>query len=446
MSDLATKITRHKTLAETVTRLQTEYDGKEMPPNVATEFEAAAKEAIQLQNEIKAIEQRNTDAAAIRGFTREPVGEPLVPDGGTPSNGKGATGPAEPAAYISIGESFLRSPEFAAYKAAGMPFSPSGLHVVDGSLLDPKRRFLPIDGKRWREEFEGKAVPTLGTGVISAQRIAEVIRSVAVERLVIRDILTVTPTSSNLVEIARVTSALPAFATPVAESGTKPEATIALDVVTVPIRTLAVHMPVTEQQLSDLPQIRSIIDDELSYDLARLEEYQIIWGDGTGQNLLGVMSTSGVTAGRTEAGDTLLDKIRRAATDVGAAGLEPTGIVIHPIDKETLDLTKGTDEHYLFQSFPDAFGRPRVWGMAVVETPAAVKYRAADATDQRVVLVGDWRRGAALYDRQQTAVAVGYINDQFIKNQRTIRAEERVGFGVKRAFGFKYVETQAAVP
>lgn len=427
-------------------RLQTEYEGKAMPPNVGQEFETATKEAEKLQNEIKEVETRDATVKRLGEFMREipPDTKPLPAPAGGPDYKGGIEG------YISPGQAFSESDAFLNYLAAGKPMG--GSSAVTFKTLHGPDRFIGLDHKAMTDRearIEQKAVPTIGgtigTAVIEPMRISEVVRTTEYDRLVMRDVVNVSPTSSNAVQYVTITSALPTAALPVAESAVKPESTVALGVATAPVRTLAVWMPVTEQQLEDIPQVRNIVDVELRFDIARLEEYQMVWGVGTGENLLGIMKTSGVVAGRAVGGDTLIDRIRRAMTDVRTAELEPNAIAIHPMDWETIALVKGTDNHYLAQVFPDAEGNMRIWGLRVVETVAMTEYRSANTTDQRVILVGDFQRGATLWDRHQTSVAVGYINDQFIKNQRTIRAEERVAFGVKRPNAFKFVETVAAV-
>jgi hypothetical protein len=54
-------------------------------------------------------------------------------------------------------------------------------------------------------------------------------------------------------------------------------------------------------------------------------------------------------------------------------------------------------------------------------------------------------RGATLWDRQQATVAVGWKDDDFIKNLRTIRAELRAAFAVRRPKAFIKITSQAAV-
>lgn len=327
----------------------------------------------------------------------------------------------------SPGETFTKSAALREYAGAGYPRGPSGKALV-GS-------------------FHTKAVPTIGSGVVAPARDAEVVRTTGQDRLTVRDVLTTAPTTSNSIEYVRITSAQPEIAAPVAESGEKPASTLALDTASAPVRTLAVHMPVTEQQLQDVPALQQTINDELTFDVRRLEEYQLIWGDGLGQNLLGIMETPDVDEFTRDlpGTETLLDQVRGAISDIQMDGLEPNALLVHPIDYETLLLTKGSDLHYLSQAFPGQLGQSSIWGLRVIVTKAVEAYRSADTTDQRVMIVGDFRRGATLWDRQQATVEVGFINDQFILNQRTIRAEERVAFAVRRPYAFKFIETVAAV-
>jgi HK97 family phage major capsid protein len=302
-------------------------------------------------------------------------------------------------------------------------------------------------------DWSAKAIPSLSVSnattypVVEADRDPDIVRAAEFERLRVRDAVTVSSTSGDTVQFVRITSDKPSAAEGVAAGTEKPESTMALSVASVPVRTLAVWLPVTEQQLEDVGQLRGIVDQELRFDVARLEEYQMIWGDGT--VFLGVMETPGVVEfTRTldvGAGSavTLLDEIRGAVSDVIVAGYEPNVVLLHPYDVEALSIGKGTDEHYLSLAMAIA-NRPVVWNLQIIESLAAESYRDGLSTHQRVAIVGDFRRGATLWDRHKASVEVGYIDRQFVENVRTIRAEERAAFAVKRPLAFKYIETQAA--
>jgi HK97 family phage major capsid protein len=363
--------------------------------------------------------------------------------GGIVAKGREIDGQPRVAGYISAGELFATSDVYRAYAKAG---APHGVRTQAVELPGLKGRYVALspDQRKSVETAlrETKAVPTLGTGVIDAQRINEVVRVTEQDRLTLRDLVNVSQTTSNAVEYMRMTSFTRAAA-PVADSAAKPEATMAFDVETATVRTIAVWMPVTEQMLMDAPQVRNAIDTELLYDLDKVLEEQMLYGAGSGQNFAGITNDTDVAAVRVVADDTNLDKIRRAITDIRRAGYAPNGVAIDPIDWEGIELLKGTDDRYVWAIIRDELG-PRVWSLRVVETIAAEE-NAGNTTEERNIVVGDWVRGATLWDRQQSTVAVGWVDDQFIKNQRTLRAELRAAFAVKRPKAFIKITTQAAV-
>jgi HK97 family phage major capsid protein len=68
-----------------------------------------------------------------------------------------------------------------------------------------------------------------------------------------------------------------------------------------------------------------------------------------------------------------------------------------------------------------------VFGMPVVESENIAAGR---------LLVGAFNQGCNLFDREQSAIRVGTVNDQFVRNIQTILAEQRLGFVVYRAAAF----------
>jgi len=192
--------------------------------------------------------------------------------------------------------------------------------------------------------------------------------------------------------------------------------------------------------MEDAPQLQLAIDSRLSYGLDKEEEDQLLWGTGASNDLTGIMNTVGIQDYRTaihdvrgdNTNDTLLDMIRRARTNVELEFLEATGVVLHPIDFEIIELLKGTDKRYLWVTVPDG-GGTRVWRLPVVET---VSMAVPTGTGERHCVVGAFKMGAAIFDRTGTNIEIGYANDDFITNYKRVRAEKRLALVVWRPAAF----------
>ncbi|MEO7889174.1 MAG: phage major capsid protein [Vicinamibacterales bacterium] len=393
------------------------------------EIDAKFAEADSLQKEI----DRADRVFSFNGKSRE-IPEVVMPETKDSNAGEMGADGSRIVGYAPMGALFTNSPEYKEYVANGMG---RGTMAQVNFLKGLNEPHIAITQKM----VEQKAVPTVGSGVILVDRKPGIVRTTEDDRTVLRDVINVSQTSAPSVSYI-VEDSYTQAADMVAASAVKPEATVAYSEATAPVRTLAVHMPVTEQQLQDIPQMQNMIDNRLRYDLRKLEEKQIMWGAGTGQNFLGILvhaSVASITRSAPAATQNL-DRVRIGVTDVLVAGYEPNALVIHPYDWEAIVLLKATTEGYIWSIVTDpATGNSRVWGLSVVESIAA-KNPAASTRD---MVVGDFRRGATLWDRQQATVAVGFIDDQFIRNMRTIRAEERAAFGVQAPKAFAKYETAA---
>lgn len=93
---------------------------------------------------------------------------------------------------------------------------------------------------------------------------------------------------SNAVEYPAQTGRTNNAAT-VAEGTVKPESGLAFELRTLPTQVIAHWIPASRQVLEDSPQLRDIIDGELRYGLAYVEEGQLLYGDGSGSNLDGMV-------------------------------------------------------------------------------------------------------------------------------------------------------------
>lgn len=245
--------------------------------------------------------------------------------------------------------------------------------------------------------------------------------------LTIRQLLAPGRTNSNSIEFVQETGYVNAAAM-VAEGGLKPESTLKFNLETTNVRTLAHWVLASKQILDDVPQLQSYIDARMRYGLADVEEMQLLLGDGTGQNLLGLIpQATDFDEGRRKAGDTMIDTIRRAMTQVRIAEYRATGIVMHPSDWEQIELTKTDDNAYVFAN-PQNTAQPRLWGLPVVDSTAM---------PEGEFLVGAFRQAAQVFDREQAVVEISTEDsDNFRKNMVTIRAEERIALQVTRPEAF----------
>lgn len=247
-------------------------------------------------------------------------------------------------------------------------------------------------------------------------------------RMTVRDLLSPGRMDGNTLEYVRETG-FTNSAAPVAEGALKPESDLKFDLVNTSAKVIAHWMKASRQILSDFAQLRSIIDSRLMYGLAYVEEQQLLNGDGTGQNLLGIVpQATAYAAPFTPAAATAIDTMRLAMLQAEIAEFPATGHVLNPLDWGRIELTKDADGRYIIGN-PQGTIAPTLWGLPVVTTPAI----AADK-----FLTGAFRMGAQVFDRWDARVEVGYVDKDFIMNMVTVLAEERLALAVYRPQAFIY--------
>ncbi|RVJ50212.1 phage major capsid protein [Sinorhizobium medicae] len=247
-------------------------------------------------------------------------------------------------------------------------------------------------------------------------------------RLTVRDLISPGRMDGNSLEYVRETG-FTNSAAPVAETAAKPESDLKFDLVTTSAKVIAHWMKASRQILDDFSQLRSIIDQRLLYGLAYVEEGQLLNGDGTGQNLHGIIpQATAYAAAFTPAAPTAIDTLRLTQLQAALAEYPATGHVMHPTDWARIELEKDTTGRYIIGN-PQGMIGPTLWGLPVVATQAI-------AVDK--FLTGAFRLGAQLFDRWDARVEAGFVNDDFIKNLVTILAEERLALAVYRPEAFIY--------
>lgn len=250
------------------------------------------------------------------------------------------------------------------------------------------------------------------------------------QELRIRDLLTTVPVDGQeytyFKELLHIRGAAP-----VAEGGTKPTSNVTFERKTDRVKKIAVWMPATDEALSDVPQMLAYIRELLRYDLKLEEESQILKGDGTGENLNGLMTQATTYDGTlTKTGDTAIDIVRRAIYQVRKQSkLSADGVVMTELDWMNIELEKDSQNRYLFANL-QGLVTPILWGRPVIASDSMDEGDGTTAGGE--FLVANFARSAVLFDRMSFLFKMGLINDMFIKNEVALLVEERLGLGVRR--------------
>lgn len=346
------------------------------------------------------------------------------------SNAQGQWAP-QPQAK-SLGQMFVDSPEFKALDSgkngANMP-SPFQLNRADVAGM-------------WSTKDIYSALPSGNPGSFgSVQRDPMVLPPMRTRR--VRDLFPSRTTTAAVIEYFRMTGFTNNAASVAERDGSafaaKPQSSFSFVGEQAPVRTLAHWEAAHRNVLADEPQLRSIIDNELLYGLRLQEDSQILTGNGSGENLQGILANPGIQSYDWSAGlvgDNKADAIRRAATLSFLAYYEPTGVVLHPNDWEDIELSKDDNGQYLVAVSVAMGGEPKLWRIPVVDTPAMTEGTA---------LVGAFGTGAQLYDREQASIRISEQHaDFFVRNAIVVLAEQRLALAVKRPEAFVAVSFDGA--
>jgi HK97 family phage major capsid protein len=298
----------------------------------------------------------------------------------------------------SAGEAFIQSEQFKRYRGYGtmepVEFEDFlGMETRMAVLTGPiTEALLKLPPERW----DGPAGPTVRAPFLSLIG-REVVSTNAVSYITWGDYAT--------------------GAAEVAETDTKPEATLTPTEHPVTLKTYAFWKAITRQALEDYPRIRSIVESKLRIGLA--QELETV--------ATGVLS--GVAAPGTA---TNLEGIRSAIATLQENGYTPTAIAMNPQDAALLDL-EVMGSTLLGPNSPGNY-----WGVRVVPVgsiPAGTAY------------VADWTQAVTWFDRSSASVYMSDSHaDYFIRNLFVILAEQRSTFALTEPNAVVAVTVAAATP
>ncbi|EOY5419098.1 phage major capsid protein [Cronobacter turicensis] len=285
-------------------------------------------------------------------------------------------------------------------------------------------------GKRVSVPVNAALISTdVATGVVEPQRLPG-IDTAPKQRLFIRDLIAPGRTAAPAIFWVQQTGFTNA-AKVVPEGNTKPYSDIQFATQITPVTTIAHMFKASKQILDDFAQLQSTIDAEMRYGLKYVEEQEILFGDGTGAHLKGIVpQASAFSAAFEVEKQNGIDVLRLAMLQAQLARFPASGHVLHFIDWAKIELTKDSLGRYILAN-PAALSGPTLWGLPVVATETAAF--------QGKFLTGAFNAAAQLFDREDANVVISTENaDDFEKNMISIRCEERLALAVKRPEAFIY--------
>ena len=235
--------------------------------------------------------------------------------------------------------------------------------------------------------------------------------------LQVADYLPVIPTTQTSIKYMLETVYTATLVVEKAEGAALGEATLTLAEQTQVVEKLGTFIPVSEEQLEDVPAAEAYLNNRLGYMVRARLDSQILNGDGLTPNLKGTLNIGGSLQTQAKGADPTPDAIYKLFTKLRTVGFaEPSVVFINPTNWQDVRLLRTADGIYIFGN-PNDPGADRVWGIPVVQTTAVVVNTA---------IAGDYANFATLYLRRglEVEMSSGY-SDYFIKGKFAVKATMR---------------------
>jgi HK97 family phage major capsid protein len=191
------------------------------------------------------------------------------------------------------------------------------------------------------------------------------------------------------------------------------------------VRKIATYLRVPEEMIEDIPFLTSFITNIGTEEVLAVEDTQILYGDGTGQNLTGIATSGSFTA--FAAGSSVVtspnkfDVLGASSKQMRVAKRNPSFHLINPADYYDIVSTKDSTNNYILRGGGNGIMPVDSGGVQIVQ--------------MNQVAAGDFitvdSRAAQIFFRSNINVRF-YEQDQdnAIKNLVTIVIEERLALAI----------------
>jgi hypothetical protein len=405
---------------------QNKFKGVDLadPQVVESDDFKAAEEAVKKHGEAsdELIALQRTENV-ILGLLGEDVPDPADPTAGAPTPSK--------VQEIINGEAYQQLRESDAFNSKTALGS-----VLLGEAAGRDRTMAMIAGGVRAETAEEEEM-VVGSdnkqGAMTADRRGFILPNL--RPLTLLDLLPTGTTDANVVEYVQIKSVLEGAAE-VKEGEEKPRLALETEDAEAPARTIAGYVKLKKQALEDAAGLASLIRVQLPYEVRRRLEAQILAGKGEGDEIKGLLKTSGIGAPAKVKGDNPADAILRAITTIVLADGDPNFVALHPVTWQNLLLMRESEKAveggrevsgaYLYGS-PASLQAPTIWGLTITKNRVV---------PQATPLVGDSNAATILVRSGLQVLLSDQDRDDFTRNRVTVLAEGRFAFPVWRPSAF----------
>lgn len=332
------------------------------------------------------------------------------------------------AALEAQGEELTKMKEGESSKTVSFKEEIKGALLTNIEQLKALKNHTGLASNAPKVQFTTKAVADMlisshvGAGVIDGAREAGITRITRRSPFII-DLVQTGSINSNLWEwVQQATPEGDAAMT--AEGAAKAQIDFNLILASATVKKVTAYVKVSKEMLDDVALIEAEINQELREVINLKIDVQLLSGDGTGQNLVGILenatawSAGSFAAAVDEANNA--DVLRVAINQIQVGQYQPNYIVMHPSDVAGMEMEKASDGHYVLKPFTS------IDGMTVKGIPVITNTGMTEGS----FLVGDFSKAAVRF-KEGLVFDIGYENDDFTKNFVTILAEARLVARVK---------------
>lgn len=201
---------------------------------------------------------------------------------------------------------------------------------------------------------------------------------------------------------------------------------------------IANGMPLLENNLNDYNELMTLVNGTLLYMQELAKGAKVLTGAKAKAEtgIVGILNHDGIQKFTKGTTDTITDSVYKMATDVFlATGFVPTTVGMHPYVAESVNLEKDKNGRYINQMV-----NGELWALSVVEDLNLTETTGETSSKKTAYgMLVYLPNAATFYTKMGEKLEIGLVNDQFLRNEKTIRINGQYGLKVTFPKAFSYL-------